>query len=100
MSKCNKGDECNYDEVFDFYITSNAISFLKNVYLGFITSQTFFLNIRCIIEGLAVKKAFEKNYFTITNFNLLKVQAPIIEYHQYKEFQNILDECLFKHRVL
>lgn len=100
LSKCNKGDECNYDEVFDFYITSNAISFLKNVYLGFITSQTFFLNIRCIIEGLAVKKAFKKNYFTITNFNLLKVQAPIIEYHQYKEFQNILDECLFKHRVL
>lgn len=89
LKKCNRNGKCNYVEIFDFYITSNANSFLKNVYLGFISSQTIFFNIRCIIEGLALKYAFKNGYFNNFNFELLQNQAPIIEYNQYKEFKKM-----------
>lgn len=56
----DKKSEFTIENVFDFYISSHAISFLKNLYFGFFTSKGTCLNVRCIIEGLALKKMSKK----------------------------------------
>ena len=91
LKLCN--DE-NYNptfaEIFDFYITSNAMSFLKNFYCQFIESPGILLNGRCIIEGLAIKAAYENKTINNINVELLKKQDAIIEYRQYKKFKEIM----------
>lgn len=92
LELCNKENyEPNYVEVFDFYITSNAMSLLKNFKYEYVESQGILLNARCVIEGLAVKEAFKKGRFDSTNFELLKRQCALIEYNQYKKFKDCYD---------
>lgn len=95
LSLCNdKNYEPNFTEIFDFYITSHAMTFLKNFYLGHIESQCVFLNARCIIEGLALKEGFKNGSFNESNVALLMHQDSLIEYNQYKKFKNIYESFL------
>ncbi len=75
LSLCNdKNYEPNFTEIFDFYITSHAMTFLKNFYLGHIESQCVFLNARCIIEGLALKEGFKNGSFNESNVRYLCIK--------------------------
>lgn len=95
LEKCNKkGYSPSYDEIFDFYITSHAMSFLKNFYYEYIESPGIFLNARCIIEGLAMKTACRNGYFDNMSLDLIKNQVPIIEYKQYRKFQECHDSSI------
>ena len=86
---CNKNDyKPTYQEIFDFYITSNAMSLLKNFTFEYVESPGIFLNARCVIEGLALKKAFETGYFNNVNLELLMEQDAIIEYKEYEKFRD------------
>ena len=68
LKLCNDENyEPTSDDIFDFYITSQAISFLKNFFFPYIESPGIFLNARCIIEGLALKEAFKTDYFDYFN---------------------------------
>lgn len=92
---CNNDNyEPTSDEVFDFYITSQANSFLKNFFYNYIESPGIFLNARCIIEGLALKVAFKNEYFDCFNLELLKNQGALIEHNQYKKFKECYDQFL------
>lgn len=82
----DKKSEFTIENVFDFYISSHVISFLKNSYLGFSTSKGTCLNARCIIEGLALKKMIEKNNMPENALELLKLQDSLIEMKQYNKF--------------
>ncbi len=100
LNLCNEKDyNPNYTEVFDFYITSNAMSLLKNFRYNYIESPGILLNARCIIEGLAIKEAFKKEDFSALNFELLKHQSPLIEYHQYKKFKDSYDLFLIPEKL-
>lgn len=95
LEKCNKKDYSpSYDEIFDFYITSHAMSFLKNFYYQYVESPGIFLNARCIIEGLAMKTACKNGYFENLSLDLIENQVSIIEYKQYKKFQECHDSSI------
>lgn len=87
----DKKSEFTIENVFDFYISSHVISFLKNSYLGFSTSKGTCLNARCIIEGLALKKMIEKNNMPENALELLKLQDSLIEMKQYNKFIKLLN---------
>lgn len=84
----NRDYKPTYQEIFDFYITSNLMSILKNLTFGYVKSPGIFFNVRCIIEGLALKKSFETGYFKCFNLELLLKQDAIIEYRQYEKFKD------------
>lgn len=95
LERCNDSSyEPSYEEIFDFYITSHAMTFLKNFYYSYIEAPSIFLNARCIIEGLALKEAFRSNYFDEFNLEFLKKQDALIEYKQYKKFKEIYENFL------
>ena len=87
----DKKSEFTIENVFDFYISSHAISFLKNLYFGFSTSKGTCLNVRCIIEGLALKKMSKKNNMPENALELLKLQDSLIEMKQYNKFIKLLN---------
>ncbi len=78
-------------QIFDFHITSHAISFLRDLYFDYLDSPAVFFNARCIIEGIAIKRAFEKGYFGELNLELLYNQFYIIERNNYKKFKDCYD---------
>lgn len=95
LKRCNdKKYEPSYEDIFDFYISSHAMTFLKNFYYSYIEAPSIFLNARCIIEGLALKEAFRSNYFDEFNLEFLKKQDALIEYKQYQKFKDIYDSFL------
>lgn len=49
----NNGKE-TFENIIDFYITSHAMSFLKNICLGLEKSIGTILNMRCILEAKAL----------------------------------------------
>lgn len=92
LTKCNDNEyNPTFNEIYDFYITSNAMTFLKNFYYHHIESPAMFLNIRCIIEGIAIKEAYKKGKLDEFNLELLKKQDALIEYKQYKNFADIYE---------
>lgn len=81
------------DEAMDFYITSFSLSFLNNIYLQNRDSLGQLMNIRCIIEGMAMKMYCRKNTTEIDQ-NLFKFQSFILERNIYKMFPEF-DQILF-----
>ena len=83
---CNNDGKETFEDVMNFYITSHAMSFLKNLCLGLEKSLGTILNMRCILEGKAFLECHSKNGFTEEQLELFKVQFAIIEHKQYKDF--------------
>lgn len=95
LYKCNDHDyEPTFEEIFDFYITSHAMTFLKNFYYNYIESPAMLLNIRCIYEGIAIKAAYEAQKLNELNLELLKKQDALIEYNEYKNFSDIYESFM------
>ena len=90
----NYGNE-TFEEIMDFYITSHAMSFLKNICLEQEKSLGTILNMRCILEAKALLKCYKKGDLNEKQIDLFKLQYAIVEYRKYKEFfnmQNIIFE--------
>jgi len=81
----------SFDEVYDFYLTSHAMTFIKNIYFNHFEGPGIFLNSRCILEGLALKQAYKDGAIDEFNIELLKKQDALIEYKQYKKFKDIME---------
>lgn len=84
-------DEKNYgketfEEILDFYITSHAMSFLKNICLGLERSLGTIFNMRCILEAKALFECYKKGDLNDKQIDLFMHQYAIIEYRKYKEF--------------
>ena len=75
-------------DIFDFYITSNALSFLKDIYFDLYRSLGFVMNARCILEGLALKYYCSDKDDPLLS-ELLKKQRAILEYKCYNSFDGI-----------
>lgn len=92
LALCNDNNYTpTFDEIFDFYITSNAMSFLKNFYFNYIESPGILLNGRCILEGLALKSLYKNDGIDDFNVEFLKKQDSIMEYREYKKFKDIME---------
>lgn len=83
-------------DIFDFYITSHTQAYLKNLYFGLIVNQGTLMNIRCIMEGLALKRMYQKEKISSLQEKLLQKQLFLIEYHYYKNpvIADIIDKIL------
>ncbi len=93
----NDGKE-TFEEIMDFYITSHAMSFLKNICLGLEKSLGTFLNMRCILEAKALLECYKKGDLNEEKIDLFKLQYAIIEYKKYKEFFN-MQGIIFKENL-
>ncbi|MCQ2507017.1 MAG: hypothetical protein MJ113_07630 [Lachnospiraceae bacterium] len=78
-------------EIFDLYITSNALGLVKNLFYDreLIHSPCVFMNARNILEGLAIKRFCLSDDCLDINEIILKNQYVFIEYNQYKRFNDI-----------
>lgn len=93
----NDGKE-TFEEIMDFYITSHAMSFLKNICLGLEKSLGTFLNMRCILEAKALLECYKKGDLNEEQIDLFKLQYAIFEYRKYKEFFN-MQGIIFKENL-
>lgn len=81
--KLRKEEHYKVIDIFDFYITSHAQAYLKNLYFDNIFSVGFLFNIRCMMEGLALKKMYQKGKISSIQEELLQKQVFLIEYRYY-----------------
>lgn len=85
--------DATVEEAFEFYISCFGLSFLNNLYHNQNESLGQFMNMRCIIEGVAVLKySLQKN--DIITKELLRAQSYIIERNIYKKYPDF-DSKLF-----
>lgn len=89
----------NFIEIFDFYITSHALSLIKNMYYGYRESPGMLQNVRCILEGLSMKRMFQAGDISEEKVNLLQVQEFLIEYRYYSRFTDILNLILIPEKL-
>ena len=88
-----------FADVIDFYLTSQAQCFIKDVILHHFGSPGMLLAARCFIEGLALKRMYENGKISDLHIELLRHQVHIIEYNYYKEFDDIADEILLPEKL-
>ena len=77
------------DDIFDFYITSNAQSLLLSLWRDLPVSVGICFNARCILEGLALKRLCAEKDFPPFQKELLQFQYAVIEKRCYKKFEDI-----------
>ena len=79
------------NDVIDFYITSHALSFLKNMCLGLECSAGNFLNMRCIVEGMAIKNMFISGEVKPFQTELFLLQHKIVKHCKYKKLKHMVE---------
>jgi len=102
LEKSNRGkkDSSNLiEDSFAFYISSFGLSFIKNLYLHLDDSLGNIINIRCIIEGLAILEYLKSDLKNEEKNNLLELQAYILERNTYKKYLS-MDKYLFDIEVI
>lgn len=77
------------DDIFDFYITSNAQSLLLSLWRDLPVSVGICFNARCILEGLALKRLCAEKDFPPFQKELLQFQYAVIEKRCYKKIEDI-----------
>jgi hypothetical protein len=93
LSKSN--DETGYttatfDEIYLFYVSSHALSFLKAILISNENlSISTLLNARCIIEGYAFLEMNRKNKISKESKKLLNFQYAILEYKLYHKLTQL-----------
>ena len=94
-------DNENYDciDIFDFYISSHAMAYLKCLYMRDYYNSSIYLSARCILEGLALKKLCRQSVAGTVKEKLLQKQVFLIEYQYYKEFGDIADKILLPEKL-
>ena len=91
-------DHYVFIDIVDFHITSNALSLLKNLYHGYQDSIGSLQNVRCIIEGLALKRMYAAGAISTEQVELLQKQVFLIEYNEYKKF-DLVDKILIPEKL-
>lgn len=89
----------SFTDVIDFYLTSQAQCFIKDFLLQHIGSTGMLLTARCFLEGMALKRMYEKGKISDLQIELLRHQVHIIEYNYYKEFDDIADKILLPEKL-
>ena len=87
-----------FNDIIDFHITSNALSLLKNLYYGYQDSIGSLQNVRCIIEGFALKRMYTAGDIPNEKVELLQKQVFLIEYNEYKRF-DFIDKILIPEKL-
>ena len=98
------GDESNFgnetfEEIINFYLSSQTLSFVKGVFLNHLGSPGMLFNARCFLEGLAIKRKFERGDITEQQIKLLRKQLFLIEYNCYKKFPDIAESILIPEKL-
>lgn len=89
-----------FQNVMDFYLTSQAISFIKGCLLNHIGSLGMLLSARGFLEGLALKRMYYNGKISELNVELLRYQVHLIEYNYYKQFDDIGNEILIPEKLI
>ncbi len=90
----------SFSDIIDFYLTSQAQSFIKDFFLKHIGSQGMLLTARCFLEGLAIKRMHANGKISDLQVELLRHQVHLIEYNYYKEFEDIADKILIPEKLI
>lgn len=83
-----------FEDSILFYISSHALSYLKNLWFNNLQSSGMFLNSRCIIEGYALFKMNKNKPFTKDQIELFVKQFNLIEFKNYNQIKNIYNKVL------
>ena len=94
-----EGEKYSCLDIFDFYISSHALAYLKDLYLEDLHNTSIFLSSRCILEGFALKELCKKGVINSVKEELLQRQVFLIEYKYYKEFEDIADKILLPEKL-
>ncbi len=90
----------NFYDVIDFYLTSQAQSFIKGFLMQHIGSPGMLLTARCFLEGLALKRMYKNGKISDQQIELLRHQVYLIEYNYYKSFDDIADKILLPEKLI
>lgn len=80
-------------------MTSQALTFVKDVLLQHFGSPGMLLTARCFLEGLALKRLYQKGEISDLQIELLRKQVHLIEYNYYKNFHDIADIILIPEKL-
>lgn len=80
--------EATIEDAFEFYISSFGLSFVKNIFLLQEDSIGQYMNMRCIIEGIAVYEYAKRDDSKRTQ-ELLRAQSYIIERNMYRKYPDL-----------
>ena len=86
-------------EVIDFYLTTQAMEYIKGFLMSQIGSPGMLLAARCFLEGLAIKRMYEQKQITDLQIDLLRHQVNLIEYRYYSKFDDIASEILIPEKL-
>lgn len=89
---------CSCADAIDLYITSHALSFLRDIKFELFQSHGFIFNARCIIEGIAVKRYCQSTNKALS-IELLKKQTAILEYRYYSQLKGIIDYIVMPEKL-
>ena len=74
-------------KAYYFYVSSFGLSYIKNLYLQNATSPGNLMNIRCLIEGIAMSSYIEK--LSDDEVELFRMQPFVLEYQIYKKYKEL-----------
>lgn len=104
LMKCSEGkqqlDSEFFINVIDFYLTSQAQCFIKDLLTEHIGSTGMLLTARCFLEGLSLKRMYTSGKISNLQVELLRHQVYIIEYNYYKKFDDIYDKILLPEKLV
>ena len=89
----------SFPEVIDFYLTSQSLEVIKGFLLCDFGSLGTLLAARCFLEGLAIKKMFERGKINDLQIELLRQQVHLVEYKYYKKFDDIARAILVPEKL-
>ena len=89
----------SFENIIDFYLTSQAQALIKGILLQQNNSPGTLLAARCFLEGLAIKKKYKRGEISELQIELLRQQVFIIEYNHYKNFSDIAEVVLFSENL-
>ncbi len=90
----------SFTDVIDFYLTSQAQCFIKDLLLNHVGSPGMLLTARCFLEGLALKRMYQHGKISDWQVALLRRQVFLIEYKYYKDFDDIADKILIPEKLV
>lgn len=86
-------------DIFDFYISSHALAYLKSLYYEDFFNVAIYLSSRCILEGVALKELCKRGVIDSLKEELLQKQVFLIEYKYYREFDDIANQILLPEKL-
>lgn len=98
MKKSNSEDGCEnveFNEIMEFYITSNAMSFLRYIVIGEKPTYSAIFNARCLVEGFAILEMYKKGDISKEKEQLFKAQYNLLEYRMYIKYPMLEGKSIY-----